>query len=254
MSDQKDTAQKNIHAGHRARLRERCQKNGLESFAPHEVMELLLTYCIPRVDVNERAHALIDRFGSLAGVLDAPVEELCRVPGIGAETAQFLKTLPQVFRLYAKDKGRPAEDMNTADRMCAYLQSLYVGVTCEQVYLLLFDNALRLIDCQLVGEGTVNSAQVTVRKIAEQALLKRASCAVIAHNHPDGLPIPSEDDRIFTDTVSSALDLVSVNLLEHFLVTDTQCVAIVRRRRGLLRASPKTGEMDEDFWRKFYNE
>ena len=254
MSDQKDTAQKNIHSGHRARLRERCWKNGLDGFASHEVLELLLTYCIPRVDVNERAHALLERFGSFSGVLDAPVEELCRVPGIGPEAARFLKTLPQVFRMYAKDKGQPADTMNTADKMCAYLQNLYVGVTCEKVYLLLFDNLLRLIDCQCVGEGTVNSVQVTVRKIAEQALLKRASCAVIAHNHPDGLPIPSEDDRIFTDTVSSALDLVNVSLLEHFLITDNQCIAIVRRRRGLLRTSPKTGEMDELFWRQFYNE
>ncbi len=248
------TLKKSVHSGHRERLRACARKNGLEGLATHEVLELLLTYCIPRIDVNEQAHALLDTFGSLSSVLDAPAEELCRVKGIGPETARFLKTLPEVFRLYAKDKGQPVDSMNTAEKICAYLHTLYVGVTNEQVYLLLFDNAFRLLDCQCVGEGTVNSVQVTVRKIAEQALFKQASCAVIAHNHPNGLPIPSEDDRHFTDTVSSALDLIGVSLVEHFLVTDHQCTAIVRRHRGLLRFSPKTGEVDEMFWRNFYGE
>ncbi len=243
-----------VHSGHRERLRERARKTGLDGLAAHEVLELLLTYCIPRVDVNEQAHALLDTFGSLSGVLDAPEEKLCRVKGIGPEAARFLKTFPQVFRLYAMDKGQPINSMNTAERMCAYLQNLYVGETNEKVYLLLFDNAMRLVSSQCMGEGTVNSVQVPVRKIVEEALFKGASCAVLAHNHPDGLPIPSEEDLTFTDAVNMALDLLGIPLVEHFLVTERQCVPIVRRRRGLLRSSPKTGELDEGFWRNFYGE
>ncbi len=242
----------NIHAGHRERLRARYGKTGLEGFEPHEIVELLLTFCIPREDVNEQAHALIHRFGSVAGILDAPASELCQVQGIGPKTACFLTLLPDVLRVYELDKCSPRDAMDTEAKVHTYLRALFTGEMAEKVYLLLFDNALHLLDCQCVGEGTVNGVQVTLHKIVSATVERGASVALIAHNHPGGLAIPSEDDRIFTDAVSSALDMINVRLIEHILVTDCLCVSILRRSRGVLRAAPCAGWEAERFWTHFY--
>ncbi len=245
---------KGIHDGHRERLRNRYRESGLDSFEPHEVMELLLMFSIRRADVNERAHALIDRFGSVAGVLDASENDLCTVDGIGRETARFLSFLPDVLRVYAKSKCPPEGAMDTAAKICTYLQTLYIGVKEEVVYVLLFDNALRLLHCCKVATGTVNGVAVDVRTVIEQVIKWNAASVVLAHNHPNGLAFPSGEDRALTDTVSCALDLIHVQLLEHFVVTDTQCTSILRRCRGMLRAAPVSGEIDENFWYRFYGE
>jgi DNA repair protein RadC len=135
-----ETPVKNPHEGHRKRLRERYARSGMDDFADHEVMELLLTYAIPRIDVNDQAHALIDRFGSVAGALDALPEELCEVKGIGPEAAGFLTMLPAVFRRYAMNKVTPMKSMDTLVKIGEYLMALYTGVTFERVYLLLLNN------------------------------------------------------------------------------------------------------------------
>ena len=185
-----ETPAKNPHAGHRKRLRERYGRSGMDDFADHEVMELLLTYAIPRIDVNEQAHALIERFGSVAGALDALPEELCEVKGIGPEAAGFLTMLPSVFRRYALNKVTPMKSMDTLAKIGEYLMGLYTGVTFERVYLLLLNNSMGLIDCVHLADGSINSADVNVRRIAELALFKHASGVVLAHNHPRGLAIP----------------------------------------------------------------
>ncbi len=243
-----------IHKGHRTRLRKRYRTNGLDGFEPHEVMELLLTYSIQRKDVNEEAHALIERFGSVSAVLDAHEEELCSVKGIGPDTALFLHLLPDLFRLYALEECPTEAAMDTAEKITTYLNALFVGLTCERVYLLLFDNGMRLIDCSSVGEGNVNNVALDLCAIVERAVTKHASCAVLAHNHPGGHAIPSKEDYLITDQVAGLLDIVKIPLIEHFLVTKTLCTGILRRSRGLLRASPFTDQSGEAFWRQFYGE
>ncbi len=250
----KKSVPKSIHNGHRGRLRTRYSETGLTGFASHEVLELILTYCIRRKDVNEEAHALIERFGSVAGVLDADEQELCEVKGIGPETACYLSMWTEVFRRYSMDKCPTDDAMNTAAKICTYLHTLYVGVTREQAHLLMFDNGLRLIDCVCLGEGTVNSVNVTVRRVAELVLCNHASSVVLAHNHPGGLPFPSSEDYALTDAVVGLLDLLEVSLLEHFVVTDTLCTSILRQHRGLLRSSPVMQQGNEDFWYHFYGE
>ncbi len=243
-----------IHDGHRGRLREQFRQSGLESFAPHQIIELLLTYPIRRKDVNEEAHALIDRFGSVSGVLDASYEDLCTVRGIAEESATFFKLLSELSRLYAIEECSTEDAMDTAEKITTYLHALYVGVTCEKVYLLLFDNGMHLLDCSCVGEGSVNSVTPDMRAIAELAVTKHAACAVLAHNHPGGLAIPSGEDRVMTDQVACLLDTLKIPLLEHFLMTKTVCTGLLRRSRGLLRATPFSEEADEGYWRHFYGE
>ncbi len=254
MSDnQKRQGKKSVHDGHRDRLRKRYTRSGLDDFAPHEVLELLLTYCIPRVDVNCQAHALIERFGSLSAVMDATEEELCEVHGIGPESARFLAMLPSVFRQYAEDKAQPGEPMETLEKIGTYLQAKFVGLTYERVYLLLFDNSMRLIDCCLISDGAVNAVHIGVRNMAELALRKHASCAVVAHNHPRGLAIPSGEDREMTEFIEEGFNILGIPLVEHIIVAENSYAPIMRNQKGLLRASPKA-KVDEGFYRRFYGE
>ncbi len=253
MSDQ-TTSSKPIHAGHRERLRERLTRSGADDFADHELLELLLTYAIPRVDVNARAHALIDRFGSVAGVLDALPEELCTVEGIGPHTARLLTLLPAVFRRYELNKLDPGKPLDTVAKLGEYLHALYTGVAVERVYVLLLDNSLRLIDCILMGEGSVNCSSFTVRSVPELALRKHAAAVVLAHNHPRGLAIPSGADIEVTQAVENSLESVGVSFLEHMIVTENSYAPILRHRKGLLRSSPVTGMIDRSFYQTFYGE
>ncbi len=258
-SGQKESATRHhpttgIHAGHRKRLRLRFQSAGLDDFAPHEIMELLLTYCIPRVDVNDRAHALINRFGSLSQTLDAPVRELCSVPGIGEEAALFLSMFPPLFRRYSMDRCAVGDPMDTMAKLEEYLHALYTGVTTERVYLLLFDNAMRLIDCRQIDEGTVNASNASVRKMAEAALFCKAAAAVLVHNHPRGVAVPSAADYDVTDAVAAGLELLGVPLIEHFVVAEYGCSPIRRGRGNLFRSGVGNGHFNEQFYQKFYGE
>lgn len=246
--------QKSIHEGHRNRLRERYRRAGMDDYAPHEVMELLLTYAIPRGDVNPQAHALIKRFGSVAGVMDASIEELCEVKGIGPESALFLKTIPDVFRHYSLSLCNTEKPMDTIAKLGEYLHAKYAGVSIERVYLLLFDNSLRVTECIHLGDGSINSSTITVRTIAEQALRKQAAAVVLSHNHPKGLTIPSSADIEVTQSVESALETLGIPLLEHIIVTENSYAPIMRHHKGLLRSSPVTGRLDKEFYQRFYGE
>ena len=245
---------KSIHAGHRERLRARYTRSGLDDFADHEVLELLLTYAIPRVDVNEPAHELINRFGSVAGVLDALPEELCEIDRVGPGAAQFLTMLPSVFRRYALDKTEPGEPMDTLAKIGEFLHAKYTGITFERVYLLLFDNSMRLIDCCHLDDGAVNCSKITMRKVAELCLTKHASCAVLAHNHPLGLAIPSGADIEVTRSVENSMETIGMTFLEHIIVTENSYAPILRHQKGVLRASPVTGMIDRQFYERFYGE
>ena len=148
-----------IHDGHREKMRQRFLKSGLDSFADHEALELLLYYAIPRRDTNPIAHALMDRYGSLSAVLAAPVEDLQKVEGIGESAAILLKLVP---RLCAKarlaDADRQELILNTASRAGAYLLERFYGEQNEVIYQLCLDRKGKLLACKRLGEGSIASA------------------------------------------------------------------------------------------------
>ena len=122
-SDTAVSKKKHSHAGHRERMRLRFQKSGLESFQPHEILELLLFYALPRVDTNPIAHDLIAEFHSLSGVLDADIQDLKRINGISENAAIFLKLLPQLCQQYQLDKLREHVALDSTQKLCAYVQA-----------------------------------------------------------------------------------------------------------------------------------
>ena len=216
-----------IHDGHREKMRRRFLSGGLEQFADHEALELLLYYAIPRRDTNPIAHALMDRYGSLSAVLAAPVEDLQKVEGIGESAAILLKLVP---RLCAKarlaDAGRQELILNTASRAGAYLLERFYGEQNEVIYQLCLDRKGKLLACKKLGEGSIASAALDVRKLVENAILHSASSVVLAHNHPSGIASPSHEDYAATDRARNALETIGVAQADHIIVADGDFVSL----------------------------
>ena len=218
-----------VHDGHRQRLRERFLKEGLDNFDEHQVLEMLLFYCLPRKDTNRIAHELIKRFGSLSSVLEAPVSELKLVPEIGESSAFFMSFAAAFSRYYMINRSQdPGACMTSSDDWCAYMEPYFLGKTHETVYLLCLDVKGKQLACKQIGEGSVNSANIQIRKVVETALNVNASFVVLAHNHPSGLAIPSEDDVATTKIVASALRAVDVILLDHVIYADNDSVSLTQ--------------------------
>lgn len=215
-----------IHDGHREKKRQQFLQHGLDSFAEHEVLELLLFYAIPRKDTNPIAHALMDRFGSLDAVLSAPVEELCRVKGVGESAAALLKLIPQVYRRSRMAAAERERVLNSSQRAGDYLLELFTGETAEVLYELCLDRKGKLLACRRVGEGGVSSINVDLRKIVENALLTGASGVILSHNHPSGIALPSADDCAATVRVKEALKTVGLVLVDHIVVADGDYVSM----------------------------
>lgn len=215
-----------IHKGHRERLKKRFLEDGLDNFTDIQVLELLLFYVIPRKDTNPIAHALLERFGSLAQVLEAPVEELKKVEGIGGEAAAFLHLVPAAGRYYMVDKAMQSKILNTLEQCDQYLLPYFFGRQVETVFLLCLDAKCKVLCCKEVGEGSVNSAGISVRKIVETALAANATTVVLAHNHPSGIALPSTEDIQTTRRVAAALRSVDIQLADHIVVADDDYVSM----------------------------
>ena len=217
-----------IHDGHRQRLKERFRKEGLDNFNELQVLELLLFYCIPRQDTNPLAHALLDRFGSLAQVLEATPEELQKVPGVGGNAATFLSLVMSAGRYYQVNKSSGTVILPTIERCGQYLMGHFHGRRNETVMLLCLDAKCKVLCCKEVGEGSVNSAAVPIRRVVEMALGANATSVILAHNHPSGLAIPSGEDVQTTRRLATALDAVEITLADHIVVAEDDFVSMLQ--------------------------
>ena len=215
-----------IHDGHREKMRQRFLSGGLDHFADHEALELLLYYAIPRRDTNPIAHALMERYGSLSAVLTAPVEDLKKVEGVGESAAVLLKLAPQLYRKARLSDAEQETVLSSVERVGAYLLERFAGEKNEVVYQLCLDRKGKLLACKQLGEGGVASADLDIRRLVENALLTGASSVVLAHNHPSGVALPSRDDYAATDRAKTALSVVGVALADHIIVADGDFVSM----------------------------
>ncbi len=217
-----------IHDGHRQRLKERFLLEGMDHFSEIQVLELLLFYCIPRQDTNPIAHRLLERFENLTQVLEAPIEELEKVPGMGKNAATFLHVVTQAGKYYQVKRVEQGKILTTIDQCGAYLIPKFIGQRNETVFLLCLDSKCKVLCCRKVGEGSVNSAGVPIRRIVEMALAANASSVVLAHNHPSGLALPSAEDIQTTRRLAMALDGVEIMLIDHIIVADDDFVSLAQ--------------------------
>lgn len=212
--------------GHRQRVKDRFRKEGLDHFDESHVLELLLFYCIPRIDTKPIAKRLIEHFGSLSQVLEAPIEELQKVEGMGENAATFLNLVTAVGRYYLVQRTTKHTVLNTTEKCGQYLLPYFFGRRNETVFLLCLDAKCKVLCCREIGEGSVNSAGIPVRKVVEQALAVNATTVVLAHNHPSGIALPSGDDVATTNRVAKALDAVEIILADHIVVADDDFVSL----------------------------
>ena len=215
-----------LHDGHRNRLKNRFLNEGLTNFEDHNVLELLLFYSIPRSNTNEIAHELLNKFGSLHGVFEAGMEDLMSVNGISRHSAVLIKMIPELFVVYGRDKVRDIQKINSSDDAKQFFIPRFYGKVREEVQLVLLDDKMNIIKWVKIYEGSVNSANVPIRKIVEIAIENRATNVIIAHNHPTGLILPSKDDLRATAKVREALALVDVKLLDHVIVSDNEAASL----------------------------
>ena len=187
------------HEGHRQRMRARVEQYGLESLAPHEALEYLLYITNARRDTNGIAHALLERFGSFAGVLEASEEELCRVPGVGPASARMLHLLPEVSRYYEHSRTSTEGALTTTERLAAYLKPRFAGAKQEKALLLSLDSRSRVKSVYWLKEG---------------------NSRMVSHNHPNGVPLPSREDLAATENIVRALGLVKIRLRDHIILAE----------------------------------
>lgn len=217
-----------IHDGHRERVMERFLREGLDGFTEVQALELLLFFSIPRGDTNPLAHQLLNRFGSLDKVLDAPVEQLTEVPGIGPKSARLIWMVKQMGRFYEITKARQETILPTIEDCGDYLKAFFKGRKNETVFMLCLDAKMKVLRCREVGEGSVNYASVPVRRVVEMALEAGASSVVLSHNHPSGIALPSGEDIQTTRRVATALSAVEIALVDHIVVADEDYVSMVQ--------------------------
>ncbi|MCE5286851.1 MAG: DNA repair protein RadC [Pelosinus sp.] len=221
-----------LHGGHRERVRKRFLEEGLDGFADHQVLELLLFYCIPIKDTNELAHKLLTEFGSLAGLFEASSEEICTRCHISSNAAVLLSLIPSLARRYFKGKWGEKPLLNSSAKAGEYAVSLFVGRTYEVFYLLCLDAQNRVNYAALVHEGTINEAPVYPRLIVETALRHQASTVILAHNHPGGTLRPSGADKEVTEKIVTALGAIAIQVADHLIVAGQEYYSFMEH--GLL--------------------
>lgn len=216
-----------VHDGHRERLRARFLRHGLADFEEHTALELLLFYARPRCDTNELAHALIDRFGSFAGVLDAPVEDIVKVKGMGEPSAALLKMIPEMAAYYLNNRTEPGVILDSTQKAGAFFQPKFFGKKQEMVYLAALDDKRKVLRCVCLSEeGIVNAVAISVKRIVAEAVSANATGVLLAHNHPSGLALPSMSDKSVTNQAFHALRMINIQLLDHIIVADGDYVSM----------------------------
>ena len=214
-----------IHDGHRVRLRQRFAETGLTGFQPHEVLEMLLFYGIPRRDTNPLAHELIRHFGSLSRVLSASQEELEQVPGLGESAASLLRLTSSLSRRIQLQQTSDTV-LNSVERCGAYFMELLRNEHRELLYQVCLDSKGKMLSTRCLASGGVSMAALSIRQVVENALLCGASGVVLAHNHPSGIALPSPEDQLTTQRVAIALKTMDIRLVDHIIVADGDFVSL----------------------------
>lgn len=244
-------SQKILHDGHRQRLRERFRTEGLESFAPHEVLELLLFYTRARGNVNPLAHRLLETFGSLRGVLEAPVDQLTAVEGVGEETATLLSMMVPFFRRYELCLCDKTLKLTLYNDVLKYCRALLTGLRKERFYMISLSAQMKVLGRRIIAEGSLSEVPAYPRLVVETALNHNAYGVILCHNHPGGEATPSMGDVDVTCELEAVLAKLDIALMDHIIVADSQTYSMVEHNDyqcSLIRGSKKWFFREDDDW------
>mgnify|MGYP000861083230 FL=1 len=210
--------EKNIHAGHRERVRERFMEEGLDGFKDHEILELLLYYCVRQRDTNALAHRMLMEYGTLHDLLEAHPRDIARRCKVSLNTATLISLCVPLARRYMNGKWGERPVLNSSFKAGEYAMTLFAGRIYEAFFAICLDSQNRVNHAALVHEGTINEAPVYPRLIVETALRHKASSVILAHNHPGGSLKPSVADIEVTKKIYAALKSISINVVDHIIV------------------------------------
>lgn len=204
--------------GHRNRLRRKFEDGGLERFSDEEVVEFLLTLGTPRKDVKEPAREALKRFGSLSGVLSAPIKELMQIGGIGPKNALYLSLAHQTAARYLRDRAQNMTFFASSRAVFDYLFHSMRDLKREVFKVLFLNRKNQLIADEDVFLGSLTGSAVYPREIMTRALEHKAAALVFVHNHPSGDPSPSTEDRHLTRDLLWAARLLLIQILDHIII------------------------------------
>jgi len=213
-------------AGHRKRLRERFLTSGRHALGDHELLELLLTYSMPRIDTKPIAKDLLNHFGSIVSVLQQPVQRLVGVKGIGPQSATLLKAIQACLTRAAEQLVEHQPVITKPEDLFAFFRLHFGETSKENVFAIYLDEARRIVHKAEVSTGTVDRVPFYAREILRPALIHNATGIILAHSHPEGEPVPSEADMAMTKRLEKTADALGIKLLDHMIVTKLQAYSI----------------------------
>ena len=216
-----------MHENHRDRMRKRFLRDGLDHFEKHEVIEMLLFGLIPRRNTNDIAHRLIDRFGSIAGIIDAPYSEIIKVKGIGEKGAISLKFFSEFIRIYLLDQADPGDKILTREDIGKIFINKFFNMTDECLAVMLLDKYQKMKSCDIIRKGNFNSIDINAKEIFNYATKHNSNSVIIAHNHPGGLALPSANDIKSTFKLRQELRAMSIELVDHYVISSDDWVSFV---------------------------
>ena len=208
----------------RDRLTKRFLLRSPDALTDAELLELLLRFTGD--GAGERAEAVLARFPNIAAVMEADTEALSAVSGLSENDVLLLRLVPELHRRYFLSRTQTEERLTDSAAFGRYLLPYFYGARDEMVYLLSLDAAGKVLNCRLLGHGSVNSANVPARRLVQEALGTNATAVVLAHNHPSGIALPSKEDVELTLRLRDALDVMDILLLDHIVVADDDFVSM----------------------------
>ena len=227
-----DGMNKSLNRGHRERLRSRYLMAGGEGIPDYDLLELLLTYAVQRRDVKPIARDLLEKFHDLSGVLNAGLDELCQVPGIGKNSALLILLLRSLCTRYLEDRAARQDVIKSSSELKNYAR-MRLASACDEVLLLIcLDVKNHILDSRIIGTGTIDTVVVNPRLIVEEALRSKAAALILVHNHPSGETEPSSADVNFTRKIHRMLRQLDIRLLDHLIVS--RCNSFSFSEHGLL--------------------
>lgn len=230
--------------GHRIRVKQRFAREGdFSSFHPHEVLEFLLFFALPQGDTKPLAKALLERFGTLSAVLEAPMEELIKAPGVGTHTAMMLSMQTALFRYYMQDRWGSRVNLQRPLDAAEYCVAHFIGKRYEELIMICLTTGYDVVHVATLATGTINEISVYPRLVVESAIRHQAQAVILAHNHPGGSRYASAQDIELTNTITESLANIGVRLLDHFVVVGGESLSI--REQIALMQHPELADAAE---------
>ncbi len=228
-----------LHDGHRERMLSKFEKNGFGIFEEHEKLEMILFYGVPRRNTNELAHELLNKYHTIANVMDAPKRELLKFNGFSERTYQLFKVIKDTYALYEFEKQAYRTYMTTIDEFASFFQLYFMGEKQEKVAIVCLDSLGKVLKTQKIGSGNTTETFFNMQEIVKILMDTSPTQVVIAHNHPGDDPHPSQSDINSTIKIKDSLELLGIRLKDHFIVTESGCHSMAREKKTAEIFKPK---------------